>query len=234
MAQYYINNGTLYAIPMRSDELYHYGVPGMKWGQRKKYNPVGTTRTARRSTQAYANAASAKSAYQQAQKSYRAGTLTRQAKNQAAATYKQAKKAERNTPEAKAHRVAKAKRAAKVGAAVAATALAAYGAYKLNKYVKTKNSQIAAERGYKEAERLFKGMSANASSDFKAGRVKSFDVSVDAGAMARGHAKTAANDNFRTAARNVINYKKSGNSLKYLQSVDSYDGKRLRYAINRR
>lgn len=230
---YYISNGTFYAVPQRSDELCHYGVPGMKWGVRKRRDAVSIARAGRRSTQAYANMTSSKAAYQEARKGYRAGTLTRQARNQAAATYKEAKKAERNTAEAKAHRAAKAKRAAKIGAAVAATALAAYGAYKLNKFVKTKNSQIAAERGYKEAQRLFEGMSANAQKDFRAGKVKSFDVSVNAGAMARGRANAAANDNFRTAARNVIDYQRSGNSLKNLQSVSSYDGKRFRNAINR-
>lgn len=32
---YYIANGTFYAVPARSNELYHYGVPGMRWGHRK-------------------------------------------------------------------------------------------------------------------------------------------------------------------------------------------------------
>lgn len=32
---YYVANGTFYAVPARSDELMHYGVPGMRWGHRK-------------------------------------------------------------------------------------------------------------------------------------------------------------------------------------------------------
>ena len=214
---YYIANGTFYAVQPRSNELYHYGVPGMKWGVRKRRDAVSIARGNRRSSSAYGNMNSSKAAYKQAKQAY-----------------KQAKKAERNSPEARAERAAKAKRAAKVGAAVAATALAAYGAYKLNKFVKTKNSQIAAERGFQEAKKMFEGMSSNAHKDFASGKVKSYDVTVNAGAIARGRAKDAANDSFATAARNVVNYRQSGNKLKYLQSVDSYDGKRLRAAVNRR
>lgn len=33
---YYVVNGTFYAVPARSNELYHYGVKGMKWGVRRK------------------------------------------------------------------------------------------------------------------------------------------------------------------------------------------------------
>ena len=220
------------ACVVYGDELMHYGVPGMKWGHRKRQDSVGTARAARRSTSAYANVASSRSAYKQAQKAYRAGTLTRNAKNQAASAYKQAKKTERNTAEAKAERVAKAKRAAKIGAAVAVTALATYGAYKLNKYVKTKNGEIAAKRGFDEADRMFREMSKSRSNDFMSGKLKAYDVSVNAGAMARGRARDASNDNFRTAARNVINYKRSGNSLKNLNSVSSYGNITFRDAVN--
>lgn len=50
---------------------------------------------------------------------------------------------DRNSEEAKAARKAKVKKAVKIGAAVAGTALAAYGGYKLAKYVQGKRSQAA-------------------------------------------------------------------------------------------
>lgn len=37
MSKYYMYNGAIHSVPEQSDELMHYGVPGMKWGKRKKY-----------------------------------------------------------------------------------------------------------------------------------------------------------------------------------------------------
>ena len=101
---YYILHGTFYAVPQRSDELYHYGVPGMKWGKRKA-RPVATGNV-RRATNA---------------------TPEQQAAQREA-------------------RKAKAKKALKIGAAVAGTALAAYGGYKLAKYVQGKRNQAAFQK----------------------------------------------------------------------------------------
>lgn len=127
---YYIANGTFYAVPQRSDELYHYGVKGMKWGHRKRQDPVSGV--GRRLSGAYQNMSN-----------------NMAARKQAAQQQRQARQAERNTPEAqakRAERVAKAKKAAKIGAAVAGTALAAYGTYKLAKFVQGQRSQAAMQK----------------------------------------------------------------------------------------
>ncbi len=41
MSKYYMSNGTFRAVPEHSDELRHYGVPGMKWGVRRYQNKDG-------------------------------------------------------------------------------------------------------------------------------------------------------------------------------------------------
>ena len=48
MSNYRIVNGTFYAVPERTEELKHYGVPGMKWGHRKAQTEVGAARKAYR------------------------------------------------------------------------------------------------------------------------------------------------------------------------------------------
>lgn len=111
---YCIVNGTVYAVPTRSNELYHHGVKGMKWGRRKaRPDTTGSTRRAAKS----------------------------------ASTSSDAQHEARN---------AKVKKAAKIGAAVAGTALAAYGAYKLSKFVKNKNVELATKRGEELARNYIK------------------------------------------------------------------------------
>lgn len=93
---------------MTDNELYHYGVKGMKWGVRRnrslsKGNP---------------------------------------------------KKASSNKSEAQA-RSEKIKKAAIIGTAVVGTALAAYGTYKVSKYLKEKAGKLSYESGKKYANEHF-------------------------------------------------------------------------------
>ena len=93
---------------MTENELYHFGVKGMKWGVRRN-------------------------------RSFSKG-------NQ--------KKASSNKSEAQA-RSEKIKKAAIIGTAVAGTALAAYGTYKVSKYLKEKAGKLSYESGKKYANEHF-------------------------------------------------------------------------------
>lgn len=113
-------------------------------------------------------------------------------------------KATADSPEAqaaaKAARQQKAKRAAKIGAAVVGTALAAYGAKKLHDFVRDKNQRIYMERGRKEVEKL---MSATVYRD----QARFDGVYRNFMNNARYNARqSAASDSFRGAAKNVANY----------------------------
>lgn len=145
--------------------------------------------------------------------------------NKAQADYRDAKAKHQeamNTPEGKAERARKIKKGLKVGAAVAGTALAAYGAYKVNQYVKTKNCQIAAKKGYEASEKMFEAITDNAAKSFMSGQSTGYRVSANHGVEALSRARSASSDSFGTAARNVINYKKAGNSLSSLDDLRRY------------
>lgn len=91
---YYLIDNTFHS----SDELYHHGVKGMKWGVRKKsyYNVSG----------------------------------------------KRSKRESQTDEEYAKIKREKVKKAVKIGAAVAGTALAVYGGYKLSQYAKNKKASV--------------------------------------------------------------------------------------------
>ena len=291
---YMIVNGELY----HSDQLYHHGIKGMKWGRRRYQNadgsltPAGVKRYAKagysqdsynsnkskagkaydkvtgahkiagdvkysmsskKANEARANkyladkeaARQAKETEKYAKKGYaqdaynsnksKAGKaydkVTGAHKIAGRAKYEMSSDAERKqraekykaqemTPEKIA---ARRKKALKIGAAVAGTALAAYGAYKLNDYVKTKNCQIAAERGRESAKKMFYDLQTSAQKNMLSNKnMVRNSVNIDVNDLARGNARAASNDSFRTAARNVINYKQSGGKLSALADLERY------------
>lgn len=124
MSAYYIANGCF----VTSDEMYHYGVKGMKWGKRKAQLAA-------------------------------VGTKIRSGFNNAV---KKRNTTPASTPEAQAAaRKAKVKKAVKIGAAVAGTALAAYGSYKVSKALKDKAFSVAHKRGTEAAAKYMSGYQQN-------------------------------------------------------------------------
>ena len=115
----------------QTDELYHYGILGMKWGVRKKY-PTTFNRTGTKKSVNYPE--HIKRALNRTEAS-KAGRSIRYGND------KTKKEAYKQTNEYKAKR----KKAIKVGAAVAGTALAAYGAKKVYDIQKDNKARVRNE-----------------------------------------------------------------------------------------
>lgn len=124
--------------------------------------------------------------------------------------------------DANAQRKARIKKGVVIGATAAGAFLAGYGAYKLNKWVKSTNCKIAAERGHDFANQWYKEQLKSTDALYRAGKLKSATVSSGASKMSQIYANRASKDSFGTAARNVINYKRGGGDLGSLRSVQDW------------
>ena len=177
MSDFYFN-------PYGSDELYHYGIPGMRWGHRKSPNSYDGSITKSGKYKASNGVVIAKSknpavaamrrfstsvpgralsAVGRGQMSKATGRSKESLKNQekrereALKEYykvggdKMLKKSvnNRNSNNSGNQKqpMSTKKKAAIAATAVVGTALAAYGAYKVSKFIKMKNVQIATEKG---------------------------------------------------------------------------------------
>ena len=143
---------------MTENELYHFGVKGMKWGVRRNRSSFVSTSGPKRLPGTYASdgngwtakakrlpgAIVKKDGYDKSRTPKGVASLTSKTSG------KSKQKTAANTPEAQA-RKEKLKKAAKVGAAVAGTALAAYGAYKVSKAISNKKQMKAAEAAVKKS-----------------------------------------------------------------------------------
>lgn len=172
---------------MYDNELFHYGVKGMKWGHRKKYynddgslNKLGQARrnykTAKKEYHKSFDKAYNKSiaAYSPVKK-HRQANETRwedaankaEASRNAKAEYKQAKKEYKES-----HPMSpRTKTALKIGAAAAGTALVVYGAYKAKNAIHYKAYSKSVDEGMAAVNRMEKDLrSARISMDMNAKR----------------------------------------------------------------
>ena len=224
--------------PVYSDELYHYGVKGMKWGQHKYATDYRNSMRSARSQYKLAKKA-ANDRYEQAGAAWEKATNggrksnrnadsaldraadqwgmdRKAAKSQYRQAKTQAKLTKKSDPEYQA-RVAKTKKAAKIGAAVAGTALAAYGAYKLNKFIRNSNENIRIGKNLAEANHTLNLLDqgntyAKRNNTLSNATIKSMNDRFNATAKSmldsavNSGKRDAANDSFATAAKNVYNH----------------------------
>lgn len=212
---------------MYNEELYHYGVKGMKWGHRRAIYRQAKSVARQRRNAAYQEAAlrsdkrtnknfdsnpgaqksgfikgkANRAAYRQAEKS----NIDRLTKDyaKADAQYKSdIKKAKQEYKDSKPQLSDKQKTAIAVGVTAMGTALAAYGAHKFSKYIREENTKIHVEEGQKLAHKYIMDLN-------KVGYPPSFDHIGKAHAKAElAKIKEANNDSFRRAVKNVYNYRK--------------------------
>lgn len=190
---------------VRKDELYHYGVKGMKWGVRRRSEAVKTARSNYKAAnkeykKAYNKAHNYSSRHpvsqfvgkkKKAEADIRWDDAINKADkaNKAKAAYKQAKKDYDKTPEGQAV-AANRKKAIKVGAAAAATALAVYGT---KKFIDTKSQNIVLEKGKAEAQKFLND-----------NRVKSMVIDGNKVSITRGDGLQVSTSTYRDASKEAI------------------------------
>lgn len=198
-------------------ELYHYGIPGMRWGHRKATYNSDSVFSQRRNenwnqkSQSYKRTSIGRGQNPnlgRTKHDYRTGetaigkNISKYAKDAINNRNSKNKTSSNNTKEAQK---AKAKKVLKIGAAVAGTALAAYGAKKLHDVVRDKNFEIRLKQGEKEINSIKN----HYLSDILTSRSSSETIRAErkytefVKETANTYANKARNDSFRTAFKNV-------------------------------
>lgn len=160
-----------------TNELYHFGIKGMKWGVRRFQNADGSLKPAgekryttfrEASKKARVDGVAARKAASESGQLNGIGAIRRGNKIQREAAKDSMKEIKSQNKQAKENNRSaeqtgekkglsdKQKKAIKVGAAVAGTALAAYGAYKLNDYIRSKNRDIRMDQAKKRIDDYIK------------------------------------------------------------------------------
>ena len=143
-------------------ELYHFGVKGMKWGVRRNRNTFGTVKGG--GTSAPKLPYTVKGGPSTPKLPYTVKGISGKAPKPVGVLGNS--KRGRSTPKpvgdvttkkelTPEQKTAKRKKALKVGAAVVGTALAVYGAKKLNDYVRNKNTEILMRQGKERIDAYF-------------------------------------------------------------------------------
>lgn len=132
---------SLYVTPILPDELYHFGIKGQKWGRRRFQNEDMTWTAAGKERYGSASDGSHKVSAEEKKK-----TAVKDDNSSSAKSKKT------RTPEEEAKAASSRKKALKIGLAIAGTALAAYGAYKVGEYASVNKKSIEAVKKLRDSE----------------------------------------------------------------------------------